>query len=80
MPRPNRRAVGLAACEGKTKFGSQALAEQVAVTPRAKRAYRRKPPRLYTYQCGECGCWHLTSMDPRTHARIVAIRAARTNC
>lgn len=47
----------MAVCQGKTKFGTKAHAEEVAAAPLRS---RKKKPRLYVYQCPACHCWHLS--------------------
>jgi len=60
-------------CDGKKKYSSQALAEEVAGAYAGGSGRRRR----WTYCCDACGCWHVTSMSPQKHAAIMAARARR---
>lgn len=46
----------MAMCQDKKKFGTEALALQVA----EHFAVRNRGERRYAYQCPACGCWHLS--------------------
>lgn len=57
----------MAMCQGKKKFGTQGLAQEVADRPLSS---GQKKPQLYVYQCRACSCFHLS----RSPTALVAYR------